>query len=234
MLIRIFTSYPEYFIDTLNVSILGSSKKSGLWSCEIIDIREYGIGKHKKIDDTIYGGGQGLLMRADVLSNAIEDRIPDFKNKLILLTSPRGLSFKQKHAEYLSSIDEINIIANRFEGVDQRFIDYYNIKEVSIGDYVLFGGEVAVLVMIEAIVRLINGVIEIDGKKNESFGKYEIEHDHYTKPAIWKNLNVPEVLTLGNHANIEKWKIENAKMAKNKKGEIEDIGIGYFDLDNKR
>jgi tRNA (guanine37-N1)-methyltransferase len=233
MLIRVFTSYPEYFKHTIETSILGSSKKSGFWSFEIVDIRDYGIGKHKKIDDTIYGGGCGLLMRADVLSMAIEDRIPDFKNKLIILTSPRGLTFKQNHAEYLSSVDEINIIANRFEGVDQRFIEHYNIKEVSIGNYVLFGGEVAILVMMEAIIRLIDGVIEDDGKSNESFGKYEVEHDHYTKPAIWKDLNVPEVLMLGNHANIEKWKNENAEMAKTKKEKIEDIDIDYFNIDNK-
>lgn len=219
MIVRIFTAFPEYFENTLNVSLLKSTKEDGIWSLEIINLRDYSYGKHKKIDGTTYGGGGGLILRPDVLSSALEDKIQnlsDFKlenpnkSRILILTSPRGELLNQKLAQNYSSLSEINIISNRFEGVDQRVIDFYNIKEISIGNYVLLGGEVAVCVILESILRLIpNFLKNQDTIKSESFsdqlnGNYE--YPHYTKPEIWNEIKVPNVLKSGNHAEIEKWR----------------------------
>ena len=216
MKIKIFTSLPEFF-DVADLSILGRSLKSGLWSLELINIKEYGITGYKQIDDTPYGGGAGMILRADVIGQAIEKNIDFDKKPKVVLTSPRGAKFDQKMAEKFAKLDELHIICSRFEGVDQRVIDFYNLEEVSIGDYVLFGGEVAALTMIEAIVRLIPGVIPSHDSEDSFCGVLEgkLEYDHYTRPAIWKDMSVPEVLTSGNHAEIKKWRLNNAKHVKN-------------------
>lgn len=227
MLVRVFTAYPEYFDKTLDISLLGKTKRDGLWSLEIVNLRDFGLTKHKKIDDTRYGGGRGLILRPDVLSNALVSKIHNIEDvndndldsrRVLAITSPRGVKFSQKIAGKLSKIEEFNIICNRFEGVDQRVIDFYKIQEISIGDYILLGGEVAVSVILESTLRLIDGFLPVEITENESFsGENEdfIEHSHYTKPEIWNGLPVPAELTSGNHKLIKKWQIDNLKMIKN-------------------
>ncbi len=218
MLVRIFTAYPEYFDQSLSVSLLGKTRKDGLWNLEIINLRDFGIGKHKKIDDTSYGGGNGLILRPDVLSNAIEascgslDEIKRAKKK-ILITSPVGEVFSQKTAQNLAQEKEINIICNRFEGVDQRVIDYYQITPISIGKYVLLGGEVAACVILESTLRLLDGFL----KNNETIHEESFsenlagkgEYPQYTKPDIWNEIPVPNQLKSGNHEEIKKWRMKN-------------------------
>lgn len=205
MKINIITCLPNYFDSTI-CSILKRSMDAGLWSLNIINIKDYGIGRHKKIDDKSYGGGCGLILRPDVLSDCIE------KNNLhkteIFLTSPRGKTFTQTMAKKLSNKQEITIITNRFEGVDQRVIDYYNMNQVSIGKFILLGGEAAAATIIEATIRLIDGVIlNPEATKEETFSSSNfIEHDHYTKPDIWKNIIVPSVLKSGNHKEIHNFR----------------------------
>jgi len=229
MLVKIFTAYPEYFQNTLDVSLLKSTKQNGIWKLEIINIRDFGVGKHKKIDDITHGGGSGLIMRPDTLEGALKANIPnlqDFKiqnpnnNKLLVLTSPRGSILNQNMAQNLSKLDEINIICNRFEGVDQRIIDYYNINEISIGQYILLGGEVAVCVILESVLRLIDGFLENnEAVIEESFCgklKNKLEYPQYTKPQIWNEIEVPSILKSGNHEKINAWRMQNAKSIINK------------------
>ncbi len=212
MKITVFSSLPEFF-DVANLSIMGRSLKSGLWDLNIVNIRDYGIGGYKQIDDTTYGGGSGMILRADVLGDCLEKNI-DFKKKpRILLTSPRGKKFTQKIATELANGDDFYIVNNRFEAIDQRAIEYYNLEEISIGDYILFGGEVASIVIMESVIRLIPGVIESHDNEDSFCGELEnmMEYDHYTKPAIWNNLEVPEILRNGNHAEIKKWRFNNSQ-----------------------
>ena len=233
MIIKILTSAPEFYSNIKDLPILGRSLKNSIWSLEIVDIRNYGIGKHKKIDDYSYGGG-GMIMKPDVISDCIEDNI-EIKNlinnpsKLFICTSPRGSIFNQNYArEIASKVKELYILCNRFEGIDQRVIEYYNIKEVSIGDYILMGGEIASMAIIEAVTRLIRNVIsKEESLEEESFSnKYEdlLEYDHFTKPRSWNNLEVPTILTSGNHKQIEMWRKENSEKKtqdrKNKESEI--------------
>ncbi len=217
MKINVFSALPEFF-DVTNLSILGRSLKASLWSLNIIDLKQYGIGEYKKIDDTPYGGGGGMILRSDVIGNAIEQNIKP--KSRVLLTSPRGKKFDQKMATELAKQPNFSIICNRFEGVDQRAIDYYNLEEVSIGDYIVFGGEVVSIVIIESVVRLLPDVIPNHNNEDSFCGELEnmLEYDYYTKPAIWQNLAVPSILSGGNHAEIKKWRFMNAEFnTKNKK-----------------
>ena len=211
MKVTIFSSLPEFFSVT-NLSIMGRSLREKIWSLNIIDIKQYGLGGYQRIDDTPYGGGSGMILRPDVIEKSIESNFPASKPRIIL-TSPRGKKFDQKMAFELSKEDNFAIFCNRFEGVDQRAIQYYNLEEISIGDYILFGGEVAAIVILESIVRLIPNVINSHDNEDSFCGKLEnmLEYDHYTKPAIWNELTVPEVLRSGNHTEINKWKLTNAK-----------------------
>ncbi|QED23674.1 tRNA (guanosine(37)-N1)-methyltransferase TrmD [Candidatus Deianiraea vastatrix] len=224
MLVRIFTAYPEYFQNNLTVSLLKNAMETGVWSLEIVNLRDFGDGKHKKIDDTTYGGGNGLVMRPDILESAICAKIPNAQqflslnpseNRLLCLTSPRGIQFSQKTASQIAKLDEINIICNRFEAVDERIIDKYNIREISIGNYVLLGGEVAVCVILEASLRLLPKFLKNNETVDEeSFSKAlngKLEYPQYTKPQIWNEISVPSVLLDGNHQEIAKWRAENTR-----------------------
>ena len=212
MKITVFTPLPDFF-DVAKLSIMGRSLQAGLWSFDAINFKDYGLGGYKQTDDTTYGGGSGMILRADVLGSTLEHNI-DFSTKpRILLTSPRGKKFNQKIAQDLAQGGDFYIVSNRFEGIDQRAIDYYNLEEISIGDYVLFGGDVAAMVIMESVIRLIPGVIDSHDNEDSFCGELEnkLEYDHYTKPSIWKNLEVPAVLQNGNHAEIKKWRMNNAK-----------------------
>lgn len=218
MKIKIFTLFPDSFPGILKESIIGDALKKGIWQLEVIDIRNYGIGKHKTVDDYLCGGGAGMLMRADVLGNAIEDNIKNPQESKIIYPSPRGKVFNQKIARDLSKIKEISIICGRYEGIDQRVIDEYKIEEISIGDYVLSGGELPAMVMLDAIIRNLGEVLgDENSLAEESFGNGEgskfdnlLEYPHYTKPQIWKGREVPEVLLSGHHKKIDEWRMNEA------------------------
>ncbi|MCE3254934.1 MAG: trmD [Rickettsiaceae bacterium] len=216
--VKIFTIFPEIFPGVLGMSIIGDALKEGIWELEVIDIRNFGIGARKTVDDTIFGGGSGMLMRADVLGAAIEANIKDFSATKIIYPSPRGQVFNQKTAIELGQIKELAIICGRYEGVDERVIEEYKIEEISIGDYVLSGGELPTMVMLDAVIRNLPGVLGDDlSLKEESFGSgagsaFEklLEYPHYTKPQIWKDRKVPEILLSGHHKNIDEWRIKEA------------------------
>ena len=217
--IKVFTIFPEAFPGVLGLSICGRALEEGKWNLKVIDIKNFAPDKHKTVDDTPFGGGAGMLMKADVLSNAIESELKmEDEKPLIILTSARGVCFNQKIANGLSVIQKtIYFICGRFEGVDQRLIDFYNIIEVNLGKFVLFGGEVAVMTMLEAVVRLLPNVLgNIETTKEESYAvgtEFEdlMEYPQYTKPREWNGLKVPDVLFSGHHKNIYEWRLEEAK-----------------------
>ena len=210
----ILTLFPEMFPGVLGHSIFGKALQDGLWSVDTVNIRDFAVGKHANVDDTPYGGGAGMLMRADVLGNALES-VPN-RGRTIYL-SPRGRVLNQPLAQELSQEQALTLLCGRFEGVDQRVLDHYEIEEISIGDYVLAGGEVAAQVLLEAVLRLVPGILGEDkSTEEESFGLAEdyarlLEYPHYTKPPLWNGLKVPDILLSGHHENIRKWRKEQAE-----------------------
>ena len=208
----IITLYPEMFPGPLGVSLAGKALEDGKWLLETLALREFGIGRHRMVDDTPSGGGAGMVLRADVLANAIDSVSPAGDNRPKLLMSPRGRPLTQEFVRELSQGPGAVIVCGRFEGVDQRVIEGRDLVEVSIGDYILSGGEPAALVLMDAIVRLLPGVMGNDlSGTHESFEDGMLEHPHYTRPAEWEGRGIPAVLTSGNHSAIEKWRREQAE-----------------------
>lgn len=214
---KIFTIFPDLFPGPLGISITGTALNKALWSYEAINIRDYAKDERGTVDDTPYGGGAGMVMKSDVLADAIEAN--SAKGKKIIYLSPRGKVLNQKMAQKLAEEEEISLICGRYEGVDQRVLDEFEIEEVSIGDYVLSGGELAAYVFIDSVLRNVSGVLGADESlAEESFGSKDnseydnlLEYPHYTKPAVWRDRSVPEVLTSGHHKNIAKWRKEQAE-----------------------
>lgn len=212
---KILTLFPELFPAVLASSITGVALKKNLWSIQAINIRNYAQDKHQTVDDTPYGGGAGMVLKAGVIADAIDDvKAHCQSEKRIIYLSPRGKVFNQKMAQELAKESEIILLCGRYEGVDQRVLDEYQIEEISIGDYVLSGGEIAAYVVIDAILRNVDGVLGADESlQEESFSdelENMLEYPHYTKPQIWRNRKVPEVLTQGNHKKINQWRKEQA------------------------
>ncbi|AWD33214.1 tRNA (guanine-N(1)-)-methyltransferase [Candidatus Fokinia solitaria] len=211
---KILTLNPEAFPGPLAHSVIGRGL-SKWWNLEVKNIRDYSKLKHKKADDTIYGGGNGMLIRADVLGDAIDDFFEtDNPNKPILYASPRGIKFDQKMALDFSQKQGIQLISGKFEGIDERVLQYYNIKEVSIGDYILSSGDIPILVIINACVRLLSDTFITKGDNlnplnEESFSLFDqelgalLEYPQYTKPRIWRDLEVPKIFLSGHHKNIQ-------------------------------
>ncbi len=216
MKITVITLYPEVFPGTLGISL--PERAMGIaWNLEVCNLRDYGIGIHKKVDDEVYGGGSGMLIRADIIGNALDFCIKTSNNPHILLTSPRGFLYTQNTAHSLASCGrDIIIICGRFEGVDHRIVEFYNITEVSIGKFVLFGGEVVAMCIIESIIRLLDGVCgNAESIKEESYAtntEFEnlMEYPQYTRPAVWNGLEVPDILRGGHHAKIKEWRMKKA------------------------
>ncbi|MEZ5871372.1 MAG: tRNA (guanosine(37)-N1)-methyltransferase TrmD [Nitratireductor sp.] len=208
----IITLYPEMFPGPLGMSLAGKALDEGRWSLETLALREFGNGRHRMVDDTPSGGGAGMVLRADVLANAIDSVSPADDLRPRLLMSPRGRPLTQEFVRELSQGPGTVIVCGRFEGVDERVIAGRNLIEVSIGDYILSGGEPAALVLLDAIVRLLPGVMGNDQSgTHESFESGMLEHPHYTRPAEWEGREIPAVLTSGNHAAVEKWRQEQAE-----------------------
>lgn len=207
----VLTLYPGMFPGLLGESLAGRGLDKRLWELEVRDIRDHGRGRHRAVDDTPAGGGPGMIIRPDVLAEAIDAFVPVEDKRPRLLMSPRGRPFTQDAARELAAGPGAVLICGRFEGIDQRVIDRRDLQEVSIGDYVLSGGEVAAQVVLDAVVRLIPGIMG-----NEASGTYEsfenglLEHPHYTRPKVWEDTEIPPVLTSGNHAKIAKWQREQA------------------------
>jgi tRNA (guanine37-N1)-methyltransferase len=206
----VITLYPEMFPGPLGVSLAGKALEEGAWSLETIALRDFGKGKHRNVDDTPAGGGAGMVLRADVLGEAI-DSVGD-EDRPRLLMSPRGRVLDQQYVRELAGGTGAVIVCGRFEGVDQRVIEARNLTEVSIGDYILSGGEPAAMVLLDAVVRLLPGVMgnEQSGE-NESFETGLLEHPHYTRPQEWEGMTIPDVLTSGNHKKIDDWQREQAE-----------------------
>ena len=207
---RIFTLYPEYFPGYLNKGLFGKAMNKKIWNLETVNIRDYSFDKHKTVDDTPYGGGNGMLIKADVLAKSLDNNIKE-KEKIIYL-SPKGKLFDYKYAKELSNEKTINFICGHFEGIDERIIQSRNIEEVSIGDFILSGGESATFVVLDAILRFLPGVLGNEySAEEESFENGLLEYPQYTKPQIWEDKSVPDVLLSGDHAKIKDWRLSQSE-----------------------
>ena len=207
---RVFTLYPELFPGLLGVGLYKKALEKKLWSLEVINIRDYALNKHKTVDDTPFGGGSGMVMRADVIANSLDKNISD-KEESIIYLSPKGKKFDQAYAKKIMN-KNINIICGHFEGVDQRLLETRNIEEVSLGDFVLSGGEAGSFVVIDTILRLIPGVLgNPDSLAEETFERNLLEYPQYTKPQKWEEKDIPEVLLSGDHAKIKDWRLSQSE-----------------------
>ena len=207
---RVFTLYPELFPGLLGVGLYKKALEKKLWSLEVINIRDYALNKHKTVDDTPFGGGSGMVMRADVIANSLDKNISD-KEESIIYLSPKGKKFDQAYAKKIMN-KNINIICGHFEGVDQRLLETRNIEEVSLGDFVLSGGEAGSFVVIDTILRLIPGVLgNPDSLSEESFERNLLEYPQYTKPQKWEEKDIPDVLLSGDHAKIKDWRLSQSE-----------------------
>lgn len=208
----VLTLYPEMFPGSLGHSLAGEALRKGLWSLEARHIRDHGLGRHKVVDESPAGGGAGMVLRCDVLAAAIDAASPANDPRPRLLMSPRGKPLKQGYVRELAAGPGAIIVCGRFEGVDERVIAARQLIEVSIGDYVLSGGEVAALALLDACVRLIPGVMgkELSGQ-DESFEGGLLEYPHYTKPREWEGASIPDVLVSGDHAKVAKWRRDEAQ-----------------------
>ena len=207
---RIFTLYPEFFPGYLGQGIFGKALSEKKWNLDTVNIRDYAFDKHKTVDDTTYGGGEGMLMKADVLATSIDKNVGS--GEKIIYLSPRGKLFNHQFAKKLAQEKTVNIICGHFEGVDERLLYTRNIEEISIGDFVLSGGEGASLIILDALLRFIPGVL---GNKNsaqyESFENGLLEYPQFTKPQIWEQKSVPDVLLSGDHAKIKDWRLSQSE-----------------------
>jgi tRNA (guanine37-N1)-methyltransferase len=207
---QIFTLYPEIFPGPLAKGLYGKALINKLWNLSVINIRDAATDKHKTVDDTPYGGGSGMLLKADVLASSLDQKVK--KGERVFYLSPKGKKFDQKLAQELSKEKSISLICGHFEGVDERVLTTRNIEEISIGDYVLSGGETAALVVLDSILRLLPGVLGNDNSSlNETFENGLLEYPQYTKPQIWEEKSVPEVLLSGDHNKIKDWRLSQSE-----------------------
>ena len=203
----VLTLFPDMFPGALGLSLAGEALKQGTWSLHTHDIRDHGLGKHRAVDDTPAGGGAGMVIRADVLAASIDSVVDAHDPRPRLLMSPRGKPLTQEMVREFSSGEGVIIICGRFEGVDERVIEARNLQEVSIGDYILSGGEPAALVLLDAIVRLLPGVMgKTESGEEESFENGLLEYPHYTRPREWEGRSIPEILLSGDHKKIAEWR----------------------------
>jgi tRNA (guanine37-N1)-methyltransferase len=213
---RVVTLFPEVFPGVLDASLTGKALQQGLWALEPIDLRAFGTGRHRQVDDTPAGGGAGLVMKPDVVGRALDmagTGTPDDPARWPrVYLSPRGRPFTQADAQRFARADGMTLLCGRFEGVDERVIEEFALEEVSIGDFVLTGGEIAAQALIDATVRLIPGVLgNAASTEEESFSEGLLEHPHYTQPRAWRAREIPPVLLSGNHGEIARWRRRQAE-----------------------
>jgi len=207
---RVFTLYPELFPGPLGYGLYKKALEKKIWSLEVVNIRDFAMDKHKSVDDTPFGGGSGMVIRPDVLANCLDKNISNTKERIIYLT-PKGKNFDQNYAKKILNMN-LNIICGHFEGVDERILQTRNIEEVSIGDFILSGGEAAAFVILDTLVRLIPGVIgNAHSLKEETFERNLLEYPQYTKPQKWEEKEVPSVLLSGDHGKIKDWRLSQSK-----------------------
>ena len=208
--VKIFTLYPEIFPGPLAGGIYGKAMGNGLWNLKTVNIRDYADDKHKTVDDTVFGGGSGMLMKPDVIAKSLDRNVN--RGEKIFYLSPKGKKFNQNFANSLSKQNGINLICGHFEGIDDRLLSTRNIEEISIGDYVLSGGETAAFVRLDSVLRLIPGVLgNKDSVKDETFENSLLEYPQFTKPKIWEGKSVPDILFSGDHAKIKSWRLSQSE-----------------------
>ena len=207
---KVFTLYPEIFPGLLSKGLYGKALSKELWNLKVVNIRDAAEDKHKTVDDTPYGGGSGMLLKADILAKSLDQNKTE--SERIIYLSPKGKKFNQLYAKELSKEKSVSFICGHFEGVDERVLSTRNIEEISIGDYVLSGGETAALVVIDSILGLLPGVLGNEkSKEDESFENGLLEYPQYTKPQIWEEKGVPEVLLSGDHSKIKDWRLSQSE-----------------------
>ena len=207
---KVFTLYPEVFPGPLSKGLYGKALSKELWNLKVVNIRDAAEDKHKTVDDTPYGGGSGMLLKADILAKSLDQNKTE--SERIIYLSPKGKKFNQLYAKELSKEKSVSFICGHFEGVDERVLSTRNIEEISIGDYVLSGGETAAFVVIDSILRLLPGVLgNENSKEDESFENGLLEYPQYTKPQIWEEKGVPEVLLSGDHSKIKDWRLSQSE-----------------------
>ena len=207
---KIFTLYPEYFPGPFDIGICKKAFEKKLWDLKLINIRDYADDKHKTVDDTPYGGGVGMLMRPDVVAKSLDANLEE-KETIYYLT-PKGKIFNQNIAQDIVKKNKVNILCGHFEGVDQRVLDSRNVEEISIGDFILSGGEMASFVVLDTVLRLVPGVLgNLNSTKDESFENGLLEYPQYTKPQIWEKLSVPDILLSGDHNKIKSWRLSQSE-----------------------
>lgn len=208
----VLTLYPEMFPGPLGTSLSGRALGKNIWSCEPTNIRNFATDKHRTVDDTPSGGGAGMVLKADIVAKAIDAVTQPDDQRPRILMSPRGAPLTQARVRELANGPGAIILCGRFEGVDQRVIDARNLEEISIGDYILSGGEIAAIALIDACVRLLPGVMGAQASgEEESFENGLLEYPHYTRPAVWEGHEIPAVLTSGDHGAVEKWRREQSE-----------------------
>jgi tRNA (guanine37-N1)-methyltransferase len=206
----VLTIFPEMFPGPLGLSLAGKALASGAWSLDVVDIRSFATDKHRTVDDTPAGGGPGMVMKADVLGRAIDATVTDTRPRLLM--SPRGTPLTQARIEALAGDAGVVLVCGRFEGIDERVIAARGLEEISVGDYVLSGGEIAAMALIDACVRLLPGVMGTSASgAEESFADGLLEYPHYTRPQVWEGRPIPEILTSGDHAKIAAWRRAEAE-----------------------
>jgi tRNA (guanine37-N1)-methyltransferase len=214
--VKVLTILPEMFPGALDASLIGKALAERIWSLEVLDIRKFARNKHRTVDDTPAGGGPGMVMKPDVVAAAIDyaqaDASEDRTRWPVIYLSPRGRPLTQARVRELAAGEGVTLLCGRFEGVDQRVLEAREVEEVSIGDFVLTGGEIPAMALIDAVVRLRPGVLgNAESTQEESFSRGLLEHPHYTRPQVWEGRAIPEILLSGHHAKIAEWRLSRAE-----------------------
>ena len=210
--IKVLTLFPEMFPGMLGFSLAGQAKEKGLWSLKTLDIRDFSSDKHRTVDDTPFGGGAGMVLKPDVVDRALKAAREGFESAHVIYMTPRGKPLTQARVQQLADSSGVVVLCGRYEGVDQRVLDAHEVEEISVGDYVLSGGEPAALVMLDACIRLLPGVMgNKETTDEESFSAGLLEYPHYTRPAEWDGRTVPEVLLSGHHEKVAAWRRAQAE-----------------------
>jgi len=229
--VKIFTLYPDLFPGPLNLGIYKKAQENKIWNLKVVNIRDYSTDSHGSVDDKPFGGGSGMLLKPDVIASALDKNV--ISGEKIIYLSPKGKKFDQNEAKSLSKLNKINILCGHFEGIDQRLLETRNIEEYSIGDFILSGGETASLVFVDALIRLLPGVLGNENSiKEESFENYLLEHPQYTKPKDWEGKSPPDILFSGDHAKIKGWRLSQSEAITRR--QRPDLWKKYLDKKNEK